>query len=205
MGKSQIISRIHYAAKNYKKYFVGNTYMFVFDDEYFEVQFKKSSFLHLTGVGTKLNADDFYKHALSPKGLKPNEIFFDNFHPYDLAVKKTAILDQLHRITITDILIVKDILTSTFTYKLGLTDLEFVVCLGNNTDKQGNVIGNYFIPYSFRVEEIKNNKFGDLYAVTHILKKQTGIKKYNTLTFGDINTLKKLPVDILDKVETNIL
>lgn len=205
MGKSQIINRIHHAAQNYKRHFIGNTYMFVFDNKCFEVQFKKSSFLHLTGVGTKLSADDFYKHALSPKGLKPNEIVFDSNHPYDLADKKTAILDQLHRITSTDILIAENILTSTFTYKLGLTDLEFVVCLGNNTDKQGNVISNYFIPYSFRVEEIKNNKFSDLYEVTHIMKKQTGMKKYNTLTFGDVNTIKDFPNDILNKIETNIL
>lgn len=201
MGKSLIINRIHNAAHSYKKHFVGSTYMFVFDNQYCEVQFKKSSFLHLTGVGTKLNADDFYKHALSPKGLKPNEIFFDRIHPYDLADKKTAILDILYRITSTDILIAKNISTATFTYKIGLTDLEFVVCLGNNTDRQGNVIDHYFIPYSFRVEEIKNEKFGELCAVTHVLKKQTGMKKYNILTFGDGNTLKELSKDILDKIE----
>ena len=156
MGKSLIIKRLHHAALNYKKHFIGNTYMFVFDNQYIEVQFKKSSFLHLTGVNTKLNATDFLKHSLAHKGLKPNEIFFDKLHPYDLANKKTAILDKLHRITSTDILIAKNISTLTFTYKIGLTDLEFVVCLGNDTDRRGNIIYNHFIPYSFRVEEIKN-------------------------------------------------
>ena len=170
MGKSLIIKRIHNAAHNYKKHFIGNTYMFVYDNQYFEVQFKKSSFLHLTGVSTKLNADDFYKHALAPKGLKPNEISFDKLHPYDLADKKTAILDKLHKITSTDILVVQNISTVTFTYKIGLTDLEFVVCLGNDTDRQGNVIGNHLVPYSFRVEEIKNEKFGELFEVTHTEK-----------------------------------
>ncbi len=43
MGKAQII-------RKYKDYFVGNTYMFVYEKQYIEVMFKKSSFLHLTGV-----------------------------------------------------------------------------------------------------------------------------------------------------------
>lgn len=60
MGKSQIIKRIHNAAKNYKQHFVGNTFMFVYEGRYVEVIFKKNCFLHLTGVNTNLRADDFY-------------------------------------------------------------------------------------------------------------------------------------------------
>ena len=44
LGKSQIIRRIHRAALKYKEVFVGNTFMFVFNNDYFEVMFKKSSF-----------------------------------------------------------------------------------------------------------------------------------------------------------------
>lgn len=100
MGKSQIIRKIHSAAINYKSYFVGNTYMFVYEGKYVEVQFKKSSFMHLTGVASNLKSEDFYKHALERNGLRIAEVFFDTDHPYDLADKKTSCLSDLYRITL---------------------------------------------------------------------------------------------------------
>lgn len=201
MGKAQIIRRIHNAAKKYKNYFVGNTYMFVYGDQNIEVIFKKSSFLHLTGVNTNLNAENFYAHALLKKGLRPQEVIFDIDHPYDLADKKTKYLSELYKITVTDVVIAENIMTMTFTYGIGITNLEFVVCLGDDTDFSGNIISKCKVPYSFRVEEIDNSKFGQLYEVTHVFKKKTGQKKYKELTFGEISTVKDLPEDVRQKVE----
>ena len=205
MGKSQIIGRIHNAAKQYKNYFVGNTYMFVYENQYVEVMFKKTSFLHLTGVDTKLSAEDFYKHALKKKGLRPMEISFNKEHPYDLAEKKTEYLADLYKITLTDVMIATDVATMTFTYSIGITNLEFVICLGDDTDSVGNVIGSHKIPYSFRIEEIKNSKFNALFEVTHILKKSTFSKKYNILTFGDKEKIKELPQIIQEKIELAVI
>lgn len=201
MGKAQIIRRIHNAAKKYKEYFVGNTYMFVYENQYIEVMFKKSSFLHLTGVATNLNAENFYDHALIRNRLRPQEVLFDNDNPYDLADRKTQHLADLYKITLTDVVIATDIVTMTFTYSIGITNLEFVICLGDDTDFAGNLISKCKVPYSFRIEEIDNQKFGDLYEVTHILKKKTGTKKYNELTFGDKNTIIDLPQAIQEKIE----
>ena len=116
MGKAQIIRRIHNAAKKYKEYFVGNTYMFVYENQYIEVMFKKSLFLHLTGVATNLNAENFYDHALIRNRLRPQEVLFDNDNPYDLADRKTQHLADLYKITLTDVVIATDIVTMTFTY-----------------------------------------------------------------------------------------
>lgn len=200
MGKAQIIRRIHTAAEKYKEYLVGNTYMFVYENRYIEVMFKKSSFLHLTGVDSNLNAEDFYRHALMQRGLRPQEVLFGNDNPYDLADKKTQYLADLYKITLTDVVIATDIDTVTFKYCIGITNLEFVICLGDDADFQGNIISKCKIPYSFRVEEIKNEKFGDLYEVTHIFKKKTGSKKYYELTFGDGNTIKDLTEEIREKI-----
>ena len=63
--------------------------MYVYEGKSIEVVFKNSSFLHLTGVNTKLKAKEFYKHAKTKNGLKVQEFFFDKDHPYDLAEKKT--------------------------------------------------------------------------------------------------------------------
>ncbi len=201
MGKSQIIRRIHRSALKYKEIFVGNTYMFVFNNDYVEVMFKKSSFMHLTGVASCLKADDFYNHALTERGLRPGEIFFNEDHPYDLADKKTSILIGLGDITIKDSSVVMDIETKTFSYKLGVANLEFTVCLGDDKNSQGEIHGNCKVPYSFRVEGIENSKSDKIYSVSHVLKKKTGEKKYHILTYGDIGNLKYLKDEIQEKLE----
>lgn len=61
MGKSAILKKIHNAAKNYQRYLAGKTFMYVYEGKSIEVVFKNSSFLHLTGVNTKLKAKEFYK------------------------------------------------------------------------------------------------------------------------------------------------
>lgn len=201
MGKSQIIRRIHRSALKYKEIFVGNTYMFVFNNDYVEVMFKKSSFMHLTGVASCLKADDFYNHALTERGLRPGEIFFNEDHPYDLADKKTSILIGLGDITIKDSSVVMDIETKTFSYKLGVANLEFTVCLGDDKNSQGEIQGNCKVPYSFGVEGIENSKSDKIYSVSHVLKKKTGEKKYHILTYGDIGNLKYLKDEIQEKLE----
>ena len=52
--------------------------MFVFNDTKIEVMFKKASFKHLSGVGSQLNAENFFNHAVKPNGLRPGEIFFSS-------------------------------------------------------------------------------------------------------------------------------
>ena len=86
MGKSAILKKIHNAAKNYQRYLAGKTFMYVYEEKSIEVVFKNSSFLHLTGVNTKLKAKEFYKHAKTKNGLKVSEnvsaeLFLREFDP----------------------------------------------------------------------------------------------------------------------------
>lgn len=108
MGKSAILKKIHNAAKNYQRYLAGKTFMYVYEGKSIEVVFKNSSFLHLTGVNTKLKAKEFYKHAKTKNGLKVQEFFFDKNHPYDLAEKKTDYLTDFYRITNMEVLITEN-------------------------------------------------------------------------------------------------
>lgn len=204
MGKSQMIRNIHNACLSYKHCLLGNTYMFVYNNTYVEVMFKKSCFMHLTGVESNLSSNDFYKHALTKKGLKPSEIFFTNVHPYDLAVKKTGCLLDLYKITVEDSLISTDIETMTLTYAIGITNLEFVICLGKDLNSDGSLKSNCLIPYSFRVEEIRNNKYNGLYEVTHVFRKNTNQCMYQSLTFGCQESVKCLSVDIQKKLDNLI-
>lgn len=201
IGKSQIIKRIHKAALSYKDYFLGKTYMFVFNNQFVEILFKKASFLHLTGVDTKLGAKDFFIHASKKNQLRPGEIFFSKEHPFDLAVQKTACLDDLYKLTVTDSMITTDVVTATFSYELGVTNLQFIICLGDDVNDKGQIVSNCKVPYSFRVENIDNGKYDELHEVTHVFMKDTNSKKYCALTFGDKNTVKDLPEEILNKLD----
>ena len=178
MGKSAILKKIPNAAKNYQRYLAGKTFMYVYEGKSIEVVFKNSSFLHLTGINTKLKAKEFYKHAKTKNGLKVQEFFFDKNNPYDLAEKKTEHLEDLYRITNMEVLITEDVVTFTANYKIGITDLQFILLCGENRDKHGKLIDDCLVPYSFRIEEIGNEKFGELYEVDFIFCKQTNESKH---------------------------
>lgn len=205
ISKNQIVRRIRKAAKNYKNYLVGRTFMFVYDDKCLEVMFKTSSFFHLTGVGSKLSAKNFYKHAISGNELKASEIYFDSDHPFDLVDLKTQYLKDLYKITITDVLIADDIITATTVYEIGITNIEIVLCLGKDTDKFGNVISDRWVPYSFRVENIDNKKYDKLYEVLWIFSKDSNNLKYDKLSFGNIDKIDEIPDAIKTKISTENL
>ena len=59
--------------------------------------------------------------------MKVQEFFFDKNHPYDLAEKKTDHLEDLYRITNMEVLITEDVVTFTANYKIGITDLQFIL------------------------------------------------------------------------------
>lgn len=205
MGKSAILKKIHNAAKNYQRYLAGKTFMYVYEGKSIEVVFKNSSFLHLTGVNTKLRAKEFYKHAKTKNGLKVQEFFFDKNHPYDLAEKKTDHLEDLYRITNMEVLITEDVVTFTANYKIGITDLQFILLCGENRDKHGKLIDDCFVPYSFRIEEIRNEKFGELYEVDFIFCKQTNAAKYEIISYKGDKEIDTIPEEIRLKISDDLI
>ena len=208
ISKNQIVRRIRRAATNYKRYLVGKTFMFIYEKRYIEVMFTTKAFFHLTGVNSNLTAINFYKHAILENGLKASEISFDLDHPFDFANLKTQCLKDLYKITIKDILVADNVVTATAIYKLALTELEITLCLGQDTDVNGNVISDRWIPYSFRVEEIDSDKIDNLYEVTHIFCKETNAskkQKYSNMTFGNKETLKELPNEIREMLDEELI
>lgn len=196
MGKSAMLKKIKRAALNYQQYLAGKTFLYVYEGKSVEVVFKNSSFLHLTGVSTKLKAKEFYQHAKKKNGLRVQEFSFDAQHPYDLAEKKTDCLDELYKITCSEVLITKDVVTITASYCIGITDLQFILLCGPNKDKHGKIIDDCLVPYSFRIEEISNSKFGDLYEVDFIFSKNTNEKYYQTITYKGNKAYEDLPEEI---------
>ncbi len=204
ISKNQLVNRIRRAATKYKNYLVGKTFLFVYENGYIEVMFTTKAFFHLTGVNSKLSAVDFYKHAVKENGLRASEIFFDADHPFDFANLKTQCLKDLYKITVQDVLIADGVITATANYKLAVTDLKITLCLGKDTDINGNIISSRWVPYSFRVEEIDNNKLNDLYEVKFVFCKNTNSPqnvKYNEMTFGQKENLIKLPDEIKNMID----
>lgn len=205
MGKSSIRKKIHIAACNYHRYLAGKTFLYSYNNQFVEIVFKKSSFLHLTGVNTNLNAKEFYSHSRSKEGLKVQEISFDKAHPYDLAERKTEYLDKLHKITSSEVLIASDVKTLTATYKIGITDFQIALLCGPNKDKFNNMIDECLVPYSFRVENIKNNKLDNLYEVDYILARNTNESLYSEITYRNNIDVITVPDKIKIKMARGLL
>lgn len=204
ISKNQIVNRIRRAAKKYKNHLVGKTFLFVYENGYIEVMFTTKAFFHLTGVNSRLSAVDFYKRAVMDNGLRASEIFFDSEHPFDFANLKTLCLKDLYKITIQDVFIADGVVTATANYELAVTDLKITLCLGKDTDKNGTVISGRWVPYSFRVEEIDNNKLNDLYEVQFVFCKDSNSPqtvKYREMTFGKKEELNNLPDEIKKMVD----
>lgn len=194
--KDEFVKRIVSAAKEYREKLSGKTFLIIYDKtQKLEVIFKNDSFLHLTGVGSKLYAKDFMKKACR-NTLRESEIFFDEKHPADLADVKTKNLSRLYELIVKEVFLVDDIVTLTAQYAMGMTDLELLLCLGPNTDQNGKLLNGCKVPYSFRVEELKNEKFSNLYEVDFVFSKLTGTKLYTDITFGEKETICNLDEEI---------
>ena len=126
-------------------------------------------------------------------------------HPYDLAEKKTDHLEDLYRITNMEVLITEDVVTFTANYKIGITDLQFILLCGENRDKHGKLIDDCLVPYSFRIEEIGNEKFGELYEVDFIFCKQTNESKYEIISYKGDKEIGTIPEEIKTKISDDFV
>ena len=52
-----------------------------------------------------MKAKGFFLHAKKKKGLRPSEVMFDKTHPYDLAERKINHLENLYKVTCTNVMI----------------------------------------------------------------------------------------------------
>lgn len=63
MGRAEdrkaIVAEINQAAKLYRGFLVGKSFMYVFDDRYIEVIYKAENFKHLTGVDSHCRLSSF--------------------------------------------------------------------------------------------------------------------------------------------------
>lgn len=201
--KKNIAITIRNAAQIYKKHFIGKTFLYIYGKKAIEVIYRAKDFLHLTGVDTSLSASDFYKEAVRNR-LTHQQIFFSQRHPYDLCKRKMLQLTNMPAITNSALLILEGLTTDTFTYKFGLTELAFTVCLGKDTNAAGQTVSNYYVARSLRVED-SFSRANNAYEITFILSKNNDQKYYSQILFSDKNTLlSDLPENILNMIDETL-
>lgn len=181
--KEHIRKQIIDAACIYRDHLAGKAFLYVTGDEYFEVVFQTDRFMHLTGVNSKLRAQDFYDKAKESE-LTTGQIYFDPEHPYHGAKKKLPCLKLLPSLTNSLVCVVKDMKTLTLTYKIGVTNLNFTIGLTENLDFEGNKINGWFLPRTLRVKDKAIENSSDAAFVDFIFSKDASLDKYNIITFS---------------------
>lgn len=189
----KLLDAVKQSVKKYADILVGRTFLYVFEGRYIEVVFRTKDFLHLTGIQTNLTPKEFFKEALRGT-LMPNQIKeFTPSHPYNLCEKKLSQLENLSKLTNTPIFILEDLKTQTFTYKFGLTELNFTLCLSHDVDLEGNMKSSFYIPRSLRVEDSFGRE-SNAFEVNYIFSKRNDEKKYSVITCNDGKTkVSELP------------
>ena len=196
--KNTIRKLIIESAKSYSEKLAGKTFLYVYGDEYFEILFKTDKFKHLTGVDSKISAVQFYKYAKESK-LTTSQFGFSKDHPYSNALKKLTYLARLHELTDSLVCVLKDMNTVTVTYKIGLTNLDFTLCLVNDTSYSDH---NWFLPMSLRIKDkaIENSRGGEF--VDFIFVKEAAAEKYGKVLFSDSE--KSLPDSVLNMLSDDL-
>ena len=75
------------SAQVYRDILAGRYYLYIFEDQCFEMYFGTDNYLHLTGVGSALSPNQFYELAKNNQ-LQTNQIFFSSRFPMQTSDKK---------------------------------------------------------------------------------------------------------------------
>ena len=202
--KESIRKQIIDASHVYRDKLAGKVFLYVYGESYFEVVFQTNRFMHLTGVNSYLQAQDFYSKASAAK-LTTNQFYFEQ-HPFANVKKKLPCLMQLPALTNSLVCVVKEMNTVTLTYKVGVTNLNFTIGLTENIDCMGNKINEWLLPRTLRVKDkaIENSAYAEF--IDFIFMKDASHDKYSDLTYADASKfLPETVRDLLSQDLANIL
>lgn len=190
--RSNVIS----GAEVYKKHLAGKHVIYVYNNtEYFILNFQIGSFMHLTGVGSKMKAEPFYKQC-NNKTVSINDFIFNPAkNPISTAVKKSAKLNTLTDFINAQLLVLKDVETTNCTYPFVLTTIDSSLCMGLAlyTNANGDQI---YYPKSLRIGgDLFTKKNSGCYSVDFILSKKDIDGSYDTIHYQEQG--KDLPAFVL--------
>ena len=185
-------------AQVYKNILAGKYYLYIFENQCFEMYFGTDNYLHLTGVGSRVGPNQFYELAKNNQ-LQDNQLFFSNRFPLKTALQKTSSLSCLPNFISEGYFVIKDLVTETETYPYVITNIEQSVLIGLKKEENEEI----YIPKSFRV---KGNIFdkadaNKLFEINWILSKIDKKGLYDKVLYKDKVCLGELDNSILCKIE----
>lgn len=185
------------------KELVGKYYLYVFENGFLEMYFGTDNYMHLTGVGSRVNSKQFYELAKEHK-LQEKQIFFSSRFPLRTAIQKTTCLFDLPNFVKEGYFIIQDLITDTAKYPYVITNIDQSILMGL---KMEDGTDDIYIPKSFRVngkifEKAEKDK---IFEINYILSKTDKERKYNTILYKDNTKLEELDKIILDKIDLSIL
>lgn len=189
-----LCGQVTLAAQAYQRNLVGRAFLYVFGEECIEVLFRTDDFFHLTGLESCLDAKDFYDNAKNSK-LSHKQIYFKPNHPYDLVKKKLPCLSRLDELTKHKVTILKDMKTSSITYKVGLTNVSFTVGMYYKA--------GYYSPQTLRVKDNSLRTSRDAVDADFIFGKKYGENQYNVMLFSQSE--KEIPQKLLNLLAPDCL
>lgn len=143
----------------------------------------------------------FFKGLIGKEQLvHTSEISFNARHPRDLCELKVNNLTNLYELTNSDVILFKGFQTDSYTFKIAVSDLNISICLDEKRTKNNVIIPNQYIVRSFRVGD-EFERAIDKFEVSHILSKNKQQKYYDTLLFGDKQTINYLPTNIKNMIK----
>lgn len=185
--KLEIRNNIIKTAQLYQKYLIDKHFLVVYDSRYIELQFLPENYLHLTGVGTKLNAVTFF-NLCTENQLTTNQFFFNKRFPLKTSWKKVKNLSNVFNLFKKDSIILEEITTDTQFYEIGITELHFTLCFKNFINNS-----NFYTVCSHRIENMSASiveKSKNAYFVDYIFSKNASDDKYNHVVFGSLENIK---------------
>lgn len=188
-------------AQVYRK-LVGKYYLYIFENNYFEMYFGTANYMHLTGVGSKVSPKQFYELAKDCK-LQENQIFFSNRFPLKTALQKNISLSSLPNFISEGYFVVKDLVTDTAKYPYAITNIEQSVLIGLKTEEDDEI----YIPKSFRVKGKAFDKADDdkLFEINYILSKMDKESLYDTILYHDDTKFETLDKNIVSMISKRLL
>lgn len=195
-------ANIFAAVQAYKDYLVGKYYLYIFENNYFEMYYGTENFMHLTGVASNLSPNQFYELAKN-KTLQNSQIYFNDRYPLRTALKKTKNLANLKNFVNSGYFVVRDLETESEIYPYTITDIDRSVLIAL---KEEEIEHEIYIPKSFRV---KGNIFGKadndkMHEINFILSKNDDAGLYNTILYQE-KEFSTLPEEILIMIDKNII
>ncbi len=139
--KKRLIEKLKNAAIYYRDYLLGKSFLVLYNENQFvEVLFKKSDFMHLTGVSSNLNAERFFdvclKKGSDKRYIRESDIFTTTLHPFHLAIKKLEVFAEIHNVFYKASYLLEDIRFEKSSYTFGVANFELTLLCerySNNT------------------------------------------------------------------------